>query len=376
MTTAATGQAAASIAPDVTGRHPQPATGQTRHARGTVDVGHRGSALRLGVAREGRLYFANDIARGAEAAGRELGWTVTDVDTGEEEAACDAILAIGSPLLYPDLVRRRKRARRVLWYAEPLPRAQPGVSRVHQWIPTGKVLDVMSAALPFVVRSARFRRARENAAIVREPANNLARLRASAHAFDRLVVDANRAAAARGSGLPVAVVARLYHKAYAGPLARADEGDRAIDLLFVGRYISRFSRRREWLEENVPSMRQAGLRLEIVTDNLFGEARRARLEQTRAVLDLHRIPGNMSWHRFIVATAAGAAVVTEPIPAPAPATPGVHYVEAPLSEIRDAALELLRDEQRRRDIVVAAQLLLRTELSMSRRLGEVMGSVV
>lgn len=329
--------------------------------------------MRLGVARERQLYFARDIAAGVAAAAATLGWSVSVVDDSRGEADCDVVLAIGNPSLYPDLARRPKAARRVLWYSEPLYSALPGVAGLHEKLPTGRLLDVAAAIVPGLGRGARFRKWREDAAIVREPLANLVQLRGAVPAFDRIVMDSHgRAASARRAGLQVDVVPLGYDSAYAGPL-RADAA-REVDVLFFGRYLRRFSRRQAAVEKLLSELERRNTTMTVVTDDLFGTERRRVLEKVRVVVDLHRMPGNVSWHRFILAAAAGAAVVTERIENPAPLERGVHYLESSAEQMADTVVGLLSDEDRRQRLVAAAQALLATEMSMTKILPRVVGS--
>ena len=90
------------------------------------------------------------------------------------------------------------------------------------------------------------------------------------------------------------------------------------------------------------------------------------------VVDIHRLPGNNPGFRFIVASAAGAALVSEPLARPEPLVPGVHYVEAHEDEMAEAVAALLANEPARRGLVEAAQALLSGELQMTRVLPRVL----
>lgn len=329
--------------------------------------------MRLGLAVGRRGPFVREISSGVRAAAADFGWNVTDVRDGQDEGGCDVVLAIGNPSIYPELVRRPKRSRRVLWHAEPLFSRMPGVARVHEYLPTGRLIDFAAGIVPALARNARFRGWREDAAIVREPLANLVWLRRTAHAFDRIVMDSHgRARSASAAGLAVDVVPLGYHAAYAGALSADTVRD--VDVLFFGRYISRFSRRQELLERLRSELQQRDTILEVVTGNLYGLDRRRALSAARIVVDFHRIPGNIAWHRFILASAAGAAVVTEPFDSPWPLEPGVHYLESSAARMADTIAHLLDDETARRRLVAAAQALLAGEMHMARVLPRVLGA--
>ena len=92
------------------------------------------------------------------------------------------------------------------------------------------------------------------------------------------------------------------------------------------------------------------------------------------VLNVGRSPGNFVGLRLVLAIAAGAVVVSEPMADPFPFVAGVHFVQAPLDGLLDAARELCADEPRRRRIAEAGQELLTSELSMGRCLGRALGT--
>lgn len=110
-----------------------------------------------------------------------------------------------------------------------------------------------------------------------------------------------------------------------------------------------------------------------LTQELIGSALAAAAELGLAAgLNVQRIAGNFIGVRLVLALAAGAAVVTEPMADPFPFVPGVHYVEAPPENLVDEARSLLADERRRRRIVEAGQELLAGELAMTRSLTRVL----
>ena len=329
---------------------------------------------RLGIANEGVWGFMEELGHAAEEAARELGMEARQVDTAEDESQVDALLAIGSVWLYPSLVARPPVARRVLWHLEPLPRPGPEAGgMIHRRLPTGKLLDIARTALPPLGRSATWQQTRERAANVREPLHNLAMLRRDAHTFDRIVVDTqSRAEGALRAGIDVAIVAFGYHPAYAGALA-APQIERDIDVLSLAS-VDRVARRQRVMTDIEAMLGRSGVALAQVERHTYGASRTQVLRRSKVVLDIHRVPGSHPLYRFILAAAAGAAMVSEPLDQPEPLVPGVHYVEAATSRLGEATLELLADEPRRQQIVVAAQALLSGELDLRRTLPRALGS--
>jgi hypothetical protein len=327
---------------------------------------------RLGLADEGLWGFLRELADAVMVTARELGSEARNVTSAADEAQVDVVLAIGSVFLYPGLVARRRSALRVLWHVEPLPLTAAG-SRggIHRWLPTGRLLDLTRGAVPPLGRTATWRRWREQAANIREPRSNLVQLRRHAGAFDRIVIDAHaRSEGALQAGLTVDVVPFGYHPAYAGPIGSS--GPRDIDIVALGN-VDPKARRQRIMGAVEDELGRANVRVTRISGHVYGAERRAVLERARVSLDVHRIPGGYPLYNFILASAAGAALVTEPLRRPEPLVQGVHYVEADTADLARAASELLSDEPRRRRIVEAAQALLTTDLDLRQTLPRALG---
>ena len=329
--------------------------------------------IRLGLETEAIWGFLAELTTAAAVVAQELGMEAHQVSNSADEAQVDVLLTIGSFNLYPDLIVRPHTARRVLWHVEPLPRPASGVAnRLHRMVPTGKLLDLSRAALPPLPRSAAWRRWREEAANVREPANNLAWLRRHAPAVDRVVIDtAERAQAALAAGIALDVVPFGYHPAYAGPLADP-AAERDIEVLTLAN-IDPVARRYRLIKGITADLAQSNVELVQVPGHTYGEGRRRILERARVVLDVHRLPGSHPLFRLILSAAAGAAMISEPLDHPEPLVPGVHYIEADTDGLAAAIQDLLADEPRRRRIVEAAQALLTTDLDLRRTLPRALG---
>jgi len=327
-----------------------------------------GSQFRLGVAEEDQSGFSAELTEAAEATAEELGWGRDRVNTAVHEDGVDVVLAIGNVRLFPDLLARPKRARRVLWHGETLPRptAESG-TRLHEVMPTGRLLDAAFSVVPPTQKSESMVRLREQAAIVREPLANLRLLEKAAPAFDRIVIDSrDRADGALRAGLDVAVVPYGYHASFAGPLTSA--GDRPIGAVLLAHLVGQYGRRQRVVESLERRFDERHIGLIKVTSGMYGPERGALLRQARVVVDVHRIPGNHPGFRWIVAAAAGAVLISEPLSAPQPLVPGVHYVEAAADDMPDVVEHFLNDEAARARIVEAAQQLLSTDLLMRRQL--------
>lgn len=328
---------------------------------------------RLGIADEGLWGFLRELADAVMVTVGEMGVEALNVSDAAAEAEVDVLLAVGSVFLYPDLVARPRSARRVLWHVEPLPRMSTSHrDGIHRWLPTGRLLDLGRSAVPPLARAARWQRWREQAANVREPRHNLDQLRRHLAAFDRVVIDAqSRAQGALEAGIPVDVVPFGYHPAYAGPIGAT--GPRDIDVVALGN-VDGVARRHRILGAVEDELGRSNTTLTRISGHVYGADRRGLLERARVSVDVHRIPGGYPLYNFILASAAGAALVTEPLFRPEPLVPGVHYVEAETSRVAQVTLELLADEPRRRRIVDASQALLASDLDLRRTLPRALGA--
>ena len=182
--------------------------------------------MRLGIACERPAEFTEEIGEGVTAVGREWGWEVSNVSDQAGERTCDVLLAIGNVDLFPDLLSRPHSAARILWLGEAISVPPIPGDLLHRHLPTGRLLDTMGRIAPPLWGSATFARAREGAAMVREPIANLKKVRQAARAFDRLVGDSGERAAALRKELHVDGIAVPlgYHEAYAGPLRAGGTG--------------------------------------------------------------------------------------------------------------------------------------------------------
>jgi hypothetical protein len=185
---------------------------------------------------------------------------------------------------------------------------------------------------------------------------------------DELVVT-NRVAAATLArrGLSASVVPWGYSAAMAGEILPPAMGDRDLAIVALGRTDAWVAWRRRELARLVASEPQL-----TVAENVWGPERNALLRRSRVVLNIQRVQGNFVGLRLLLALAAGAIVVTEPMTDPYPFVPGIHYVEAPLDRLLDETRALLADEKRRRRIAEAGQALFSDELTMVNSLRRVL----
>lgn len=210
---------------------------------------------------------------------------------------------------------------------------------------------------------------RASATIERVRARNLREVGELARTADRVVVTSrDRRAALLDHGVKAYAVPYGYAAGVAGPITPPDVGSRDITFVSLARSHSRMARRREILER----WRVDEPRLHFL-DGVWGAERGDLLRRSKIVLNVCRLPGDFVGVRLVLAMAAGAVVVSEPLTDPFPFVAGVHFVEAPLEGLLDAARDLEADEPRRRRIAAAGQSLLADELSMATCLSRALG---
>lgn len=308
----------------------------------------------------------NELIVAAEAAARDLGVPTRRVATEADEAEVDVLIAVGFPHHHPDLLRRRRRAHRVLWYGEPLATPGRGLGpAVLRVIPAAGIADAAMRALPSLARRRIVSTWRGRAAAERLAVRNLGEIARVAARFDDIAMTSDlRVRAAAAIGVGARVVPFGYHASTSGPLAPIDLASRDVPVLVLGTELEGHTRRaaildtvRRALEPDVPVM--------LVGAGLYGEARTRLLRRTRVVLDVHRVPGNFAGVRLVMAAAAGAVFVTEPFTGPTVAVPNVHFVEARAERLADAVRRVVASDALARRTAEAAQDLLRTELAMA-----------
>lgn len=165
----------------------------------------------------------------------------------------------------------------------------------------------------------------------------------------------------------------------ASPLWYADLGlARDIDVLWMGKYASR--RRRHILQQVRQELGRHGVEM-LMLDNeehpfVFGDERTRLLNRTKIVLNVTRTWYDDNLLRFVLAAPNRALVLSEPILPHCPAfKPGVHYVEAPISQLAQAVLRYLRHEDERRAIAQNAFQLTTMQMSFRKSVASIMDAV-
>ena len=312
-----------------------------------------------------------ELVEAAMAGAADLGLQTRGVRPGDDQSQLGVLLGIGHPSSVMPVFEDRRVCRRVLWVGEAfLPRDAPRVGPLSQ-IARSRAMEYLKYPLrPFkdLPLPGPLARARASATIERQRSRNLRQISRLDRAVDRVVVTSrDRRAVLLDRGLTADVVPFGYAAAVAGPLTPG-RGDRDLTFVLLGNLHPRLAGRRAAV-----ARWQAGEPRPHTIDGVWGAERNDLLRRSRIVLNVSRVAGEFVGIRLVLALAAGAVVVSEPMADPFPFVAGVHFVEAPLDGLLEAARELEADEGRRRRMAEAGQALLATELSMARCLGRALG---
>lgn len=117
---------------------------------------------------------------------------------------------------------------------------------------------------------------------------------------------------------------------------------RDIDVLFIGQTSSP-SRRRK-LDASVSEMERLGLRVVVSTDAGFGDERTELVNRAKVMLHVHHYPWDTPWMRWNLASANGAAMVSEPLSDPEPLIPGTDYLEAEIDGLPQVVCDLVNQD--------------------------------
>jgi hypothetical protein len=335
------------------------------------------ASLLLGLGIDPDPLFA-DLIDAVRLTAIELGHEPSEVRAAADAAGLDRLLLIGRPGRYRGLLASMASdgPRRIVWTGEPLPAVAGTAGDRHSagFVESrrrGRVARPLSKAARRFPLPAALDRRRVALATDRLTRANLDELAmAAAAGADLVVTSRDRGATLAAAGLGATVVPFGYHERHAGPLTAPDAGPRDVPLLMLGSRATHTRRARQ-VDDLVRRGAGSGLR---VVEGIWGAEREALLRRTCVVVDVHRIPGNFVGLRLLLSLAAGAALVTEPMTDPWPFVPGVHYLEAPATELLEVATALAADGGHRVGLVEAGQALLRDRLTMRASLEAVLAS--
>jgi hypothetical protein len=326
------------------------------------------------VARASMTPMHRELAAAAWAAGLALGLDAVAVESGDERGEPAWLLGIGPDQAYRDDLARatgRPGLTRIAWTGEPM--VDPGTPNPGVGTALARSRAVSYVKLPPALRGmplpgplGKMRRRVRNQ---KELGRNARLIPGLAALADRVVVtNRDLQAILRDRGVTARVVPFGWEPSVHGPLTPA-AADRDLDLVSLAHYRDPLLAARRTAK--IRALMEAEPRL-LGAEEVWGDERNALLRRTRVVVNVQRVEGTFIGLRIVLALAAGAAVVTEPMTDPHPFVPGVHFVDAASDDLLDSARALLADERRRREIVEAGQDLLTNELSMTRSLARVL----
>ena len=317
--------------------------------------------------------LTQELVEAAMAGAAELGLETRIVRPGDDQSGLGALLGIGYQGSFLPVFASPPRCRRIIWVGETLRPSSEMSRSVLSRVARSGAMEYLRFPLR-LLRDAPLpgplARARASGTIEWVRARNLRDMAALAGRVDRLVVTSrDRRAALAAHGLDAVAIPFGYAEAVAGPIAAPAQPGRDLAIVTLARLHPRMVGRQSvvhaWQEEE-PRLR--------ILENVWGAERNALLRRSKVVLNISRTPGDFIGLRIVLALAAGAVVVTEPLADPFPFVPGGNFVQAPVTELLDAARELIADEPRRRRIAEAGQALLTQELPMARCLSRALSA--
>ena len=141
---------------------------------------------------------------------------------------------------------------------------------------------------------------------------------------------------------------------------------RDIDVLFIGSLKSK--RRRLQLDQLMSRLAAYGLTTYIPDEPVWGEARTKLVNRAKILLHMHNFEWDTPWMRWNLAAANGAAVASPPLSVPFPMRPNIDYLSASYEELPGAIHDLIQDENRHQQMVVACQTTISEHMTNARSL--------
>lgn len=328
-------------------------------------------AIAIGACRTTGMWM--EIVAAVSAGAAELGWrphVVADLDqVGKKQAL---VLGVSPWPVGPQAMASHRG--RIGWYAEPLPPASGRrVGRLLAAVPSARLADIVLDRLDGRDTSLvpRLVVLRERAAAERELRRTTRELRGLARIATSVVVTSeDRRQSALRLGIPARRVAFGYHERHAGPLTPVRAVQRDLPVVVLGRDTSGRTRRARILARSIEELARP-LRPTIVA-GVYQRDRHELLRRAKVVLDVQRVPGNFTGLRLVLAIAAGAVMISEPMLDPTPFVAGTHFVESEADDLARTVTAVVADEPWRKRIVEAGQELLASTLTMARSVEEVL----
>jgi hypothetical protein len=145
------------------------------------------------------------------------------------------------------------------------------------------------------------------------------------------------------------------------------EIERDVDVLFLG-YLT--DRRRELIASLQSRLQQHGRKILIVDRNCYGEERTRLLNRSKIILNLQRFPWEFPIIRLLMAMGCKTLVVSERASHPGPFIEDKHVVVRDLSELGEALVTYLADDEKRSRVVDEAHEYVTREFTLANLLSD------
>lgn len=145
---------------------------------------------------------------------------------------------------------------------------------------------------------------------------------------------------------------------------------RNISVLFIGSTISK--RRKVILGHIGEALASKRIGLEVRNNVYFGSERTKLLNRALISLNVSQFPWEPAGLRFLMSMACGTLVVSESIENSAPYKPGVHFVQADVSELPDVIQYYLEHDSERKTIVDSAYKFVTEQLTLEKTIFQIL----
>jgi hypothetical protein len=153
---------------------------------------------------------------------------------------------------------------------------------------------------------------------------------------------------------------------YSPMMGHDENGERDVDVLFLGGVDEHRAARGRIVEALRTDLDTMGVHLVVPEHSVFGAARSALLNRTKAIVNLR----SNAWHpelvRFVLASACGAAIVTNrPITYTEPFVEGHHFLAAETPDLAELLHRVVRDDGLRAGMARSARDLVTRDMTMA-----------
>jgi glycosyltransferase involved in cell wall biosynthesis len=148
--------------------------------------------------------------------------------------------------------------------------------------------------------------------------------------------------------------------------------ERDVDVLFLG-YVT--ERRRDLLASLQSQLRRHGRKIHVVERNCYGDERTRLLNRSKIVLNLQRFPWEFPIIRLLMAMGCKTLVVSERASDPGPFVEDKHVILRNVSDLGEALVTYLANDEKRSLIVDEAHAYVTTEFTLANLLSDALASI-